>query len=53
MLISLLALTLANKFVEDSVVGMPSTISSPLMYLMGFSLVLIWWKIKSKTKLGS
>ncbi|KAJ1416057.1 Sodium/solute symporter superfamily [Sesbania bispinosa] len=48
---SLLALALANKFFEDPVVGMPSAISSPLMSLMGFSLVLIWSKRgKSKTK---
>ncbi|AES94166.2 Na+-bile acid cotransporter [Medicago truncatula] len=50
---SLLALALANKFFEDPVVGMPSAISSPLMSLMGFSLVLIWSKIKSKKKHGS
>ncbi|CAK8539418.1 unnamed protein product [Lathyrus sativus] len=50
---SLLALALANKFFEDPVVGMPSAISSPLMSLMGFSLVLIWSKIKSKSKLSS
>ncbi|XP_057449891.1 probable sodium/metabolite cotransporter BASS5, chloroplastic [Lotus japonicus] len=48
---SLLALALANKFFEDPVVGIPSAISSPLMSLMGFSLVLIWSKgRKSKTK---
>ncbi|XP_061357824.1 probable sodium/metabolite cotransporter BASS5, chloroplastic [Gastrolobium bilobum] len=47
---SLLALALANKFFEDPVVGMPSAISSPLMSLMGFSLVLIWAKSRGKSK---
>lgn len=43
---SLLALALANKFFEDPVVAMPPAISSPIMSLMGFSLVLIWSKTR-------
>ncbi|KAK7307815.1 hypothetical protein VNO77_41212 [Canavalia gladiata] len=45
---SLLALALANKFFEDPVVAIPPAISSPIMSLMGFSLVVIW----SKTRRG-
>ncbi|XP_045815659.1 probable sodium/metabolite cotransporter BASS5, chloroplastic [Trifolium pratense] len=41
---SLLALALANKFFEDPVVGMPPAISTAIMSLMGFGLVLIWNK---------
>ncbi|KAI5439854.1 putative sodium/metabolite cotransporter bass5 [Lathyrus oleraceus] len=41
---SLLALALANKFFEDPVVGMPPAISTAIMSLMGFGLVLIWAK---------
>ncbi|KAK7406204.1 hypothetical protein VNO78_07824 [Psophocarpus tetragonolobus] len=39
---SLLALALANKFFEDPVVAIPSAISTSIMSLMGFVLVLIW-----------
>ncbi|WJX60385.1 putative sodium/metabolite cotransporter bass5, chloroplastic [Trifolium repens] len=41
---SLLALALANKFFADPVVGMPPAISTAIMSLMGFGLVLIWNK---------
>ncbi|XP_039690219.1 probable sodium/metabolite cotransporter BASS6, chloroplastic isoform X2 [Medicago truncatula] len=48
---SLLALALANKFFEDPVVGMPPAISTAIMSLMGFGLVLIWNKSgKHETK---
>ncbi|XP_061357793.1 probable sodium/metabolite cotransporter BASS5, chloroplastic [Gastrolobium bilobum] len=40
----LLALALANKFFEDPVVGMPPAVSTAIMALMGFGLVLIWAK---------
>ncbi|KAG9445096.1 hypothetical protein H6P81_016436 [Aristolochia fimbriata] len=39
---SLLALALANKFFQDSLVGVPPAISVVLMSLMGFSLVMLW-----------
>ncbi|RDX70872.1 putative sodium/metabolite cotransporter BASS5, chloroplastic, partial [Mucuna pruriens] len=39
---SLLALALANKFFEDPVVAIPPAISTSIMSLMGFALVLIW-----------
>ncbi|KAK7307816.1 hypothetical protein VNO77_41214 [Canavalia gladiata] len=39
---SLLALALANKFFEDPAVAIPPAISTSLMSLMGFALVLIW-----------
>ncbi|XP_004511635.1 probable sodium/metabolite cotransporter BASS5, chloroplastic [Cicer arietinum] len=41
---SLLALALSNKFFEDPVVSMPPAISTAIMSLMGFGLVLIWTK---------
>ncbi|XP_061357821.1 probable sodium/metabolite cotransporter BASS5, chloroplastic isoform X2 [Gastrolobium bilobum] len=48
---SLLALALANKFFEDPVVGMPPAVSTAIMSLMGFGLVLIWAKGgKNETK---
>ncbi|KHN42731.1 probable sodium/metabolite cotransporter BASS5, chloroplastic [Glycine soja] len=39
---SLLALALANKFFEDPKVAIPPAISTSIMSLMGFVLVLIW-----------
>ncbi|EPS60545.1 hypothetical protein M569_14259 [Genlisea aurea] len=39
---SLLALALANKFFPDPLVGIPPAISTVIMSLMGFSLVLVW-----------
>eukprot|EP00250_Pteridium_aquilinum_P015987 c22874_g3_i1 orf=161-1411(+) len=39
---SLLGLALANKFFADPLVGLPSAISTVLMSLMGFALVLYW-----------
>ncbi|XP_027361404.1 probable sodium/metabolite cotransporter BASS5, chloroplastic isoform X1 [Abrus precatorius] len=39
---SLLALALANKFFEDPAVAIPPAISTSIMSLMGFALVLIW-----------
>ncbi|KAH7425891.1 hypothetical protein KP509_11G076500 [Ceratopteris richardii] len=39
---SLLGLALANKFFPDPLVGLPSAISTVLMSLMGFALVLYW-----------
>lgn len=41
---SLLGLALANRFFEDPVVGVPPAISTVLMSLMGFSLVMLWTK---------
>ncbi|CAL0331679.1 unnamed protein product [Lupinus luteus] len=43
---SLLALALANQFFPDPVVAVPPAISTVIMSLMGFSLVLIWAKSK-------
>ncbi|XP_019421876.1 PREDICTED: probable sodium/metabolite cotransporter BASS5, chloroplastic isoform X2 [Lupinus angustifolius] len=43
---SLLALALANRFFPDPVVAVPPAISTVIMSLMGFSLVLIWAKRK-------
>lgn len=39
---SLLGLALANRFFADPLVGLPSAISTVLMSLMGFALVLYW-----------
>lgn len=39
---SLLGLALANKFFADPLVGLPPAISTVLMSLMGFALVLYW-----------
>ncbi|KAL9231069.1 hypothetical protein vseg_006336 [Gypsophila vaccaria] len=43
---SLLGLALANKFFEDPLVGVPPAISTVIMALMGFSLVMLWAKKK-------
>ncbi|KZV19449.1 hypothetical protein F511_08790 [Dorcoceras hygrometricum] len=43
---SLLALALANKFFEDPLVSIPPAISTVIMSLMGFSLVLLWARRK-------
>ncbi|KNA12268.1 hypothetical protein SOVF_127400 [Spinacia oleracea] len=43
---SLLGLALANRFFEDPVVGVPPAISTVIMSLMGFSLVMLWAKKK-------
>ncbi|KAH9605957.1 hypothetical protein KSS87_008538 [Heliosperma pusillum] len=45
---SLLGLALANKFFEDPVVGVPPAISTVIMSLMGFSLVMLWAKKKEQ-----
>ncbi|XP_038876841.1 probable sodium/metabolite cotransporter BASS5, chloroplastic isoform X2 [Benincasa hispida] len=45
---SLLALALANRFFQDPLVGVPPAISTVMMSLMGFSLVMIWNKSKEK-----
>ncbi|CAL9760845.1 unnamed protein product [Musa acuminata subsp. burmannicoides] len=47
---SLLALTLANKFFKDPLVGVPPAISVVLMSLMGFALVMIWSKGKQQVQ---
>ncbi|KAB1217124.1 putative sodium/metabolite cotransporter BASS5, chloroplastic [Morella rubra] len=41
---SLLALALANRFFQDPLVGVPPAISTVIMSLMGFSLVMLWAK---------
>ncbi|KAF3448434.1 hypothetical protein FNV43_RR09147 [Rhamnella rubrinervis] len=41
---SLLALALANRFFQDPLVGIPPAISTVVMSLMGFSLVMVWAK---------
>ncbi|CAI0476708.1 unnamed protein product [Linum tenue] len=43
---SLLGLALANKFFQDPLVAVPPAISTVIMSLMGFSLVMIWAKKK-------
>ncbi|XP_021283378.1 probable sodium/metabolite cotransporter BASS6, chloroplastic isoform X2 [Herrania umbratica] len=43
---SLLALALANRFFQDPLVGVPPAISTVIMSLMGFSLVMLWAKKK-------
>lgn len=51
---SLLALALAKKFFEDPVVAIAPAISTSIMSLMGFALVLIWTRRgKSETKHSS
>lgn len=45
---SLLALALANKFFKDPLVGVPPAISTVMMSLMGFSLVMVWAKKKDQ-----
>ncbi|KAM2404910.1 hypothetical protein PS2_031899 [Malus domestica] len=42
---SLLALA-ANRFFQDPLVGVPPAISTLIMSLMGFSLVMVWTKKK-------
>ncbi|KAK3429089.1 hypothetical protein EUGRSUZ_E00495 [Eucalyptus grandis] len=39
---SLLALALANRFFQDPLVAVPPAISTAMMSLMGFSLVMVW-----------
>ncbi|KAK3429090.1 probable sodium/metabolite cotransporter BASS6, chloroplastic [Eucalyptus grandis] len=39
---SLLALALANRFFQDPLVAVPPAISTVMMSLMGFSLVMVW-----------
>ncbi|XP_022759415.1 probable sodium/metabolite cotransporter BASS6, chloroplastic isoform X1 [Durio zibethinus] len=41
---SLLALALANRFFQDPLVGVPPALSTVIMSLMGFSLVMLWAK---------
>ncbi|XP_059442475.1 probable sodium/metabolite cotransporter BASS5, chloroplastic isoform X2 [Corylus avellana] len=43
---SLLALALANRFFQDPLVGVPPAISTVIMSLMGFTLVIVWAKRK-------
>ncbi|KAL1548190.1 putative sodium/metabolite cotransporter bass5, chloroplastic, variant 2 [Salvia divinorum] len=43
---SLLGLALANKFFEDPLVSIPPAISTVIMSLMGFSLVMLWARRK-------
>lgn len=43
---SLLALALANKFFQDPLVSVPPAISTVIMSLMGFSLVMLWARRK-------
>ncbi|KAL6501627.1 putative sodium/metabolite cotransporter bass6, chloroplastic [Orobanche gracilis] len=43
---SLLALALANKFFKDPLVSIPPAISTVIMSLMGFSLVMLWARRK-------
>ncbi|KAI9174307.1 hypothetical protein LWI28_015311 [Acer negundo] len=43
---SLLALALANRFFQDPLVSVPPAISTVIMSLMGFSLVMLWAKKK-------
>ncbi|KAL1201660.1 putative sodium/metabolite cotransporter BASS6 [Cardamine amara subsp. amara] len=45
---SLLALALATKFFQDPLVGIPPAISTVVMSLMGFTLVMIWSNEKEK-----
>ncbi|KAI5079741.1 hypothetical protein GOP47_0005220 [Adiantum capillus-veneris] len=49
---SLLGLALANRFFADPLVGLPSAISTVLMSLMGFTLVLYWNKEKERAAYG-
>ncbi|KDP25572.1 hypothetical protein JCGZ_20728 [Jatropha curcas] len=43
---SLLALALANRFFQDPLVAVPPAISTVMMSLMGFFLVMVWTKRK-------
>ncbi|KAK8482007.1 hypothetical protein V6N13_073495 [Hibiscus sabdariffa] len=43
---SLLALALANRFFQDPLVSVPPAISTVIMSLMGFALVMLWAKKK-------
>ncbi|XP_057811797.1 probable sodium/metabolite cotransporter BASS5, chloroplastic isoform X1 [Salvia miltiorrhiza] len=43
---SLLGLALANKFFQDPLVSIPPAISTVIMSLMGFSLVMLWARRK-------
>ncbi|KAG8382340.1 hypothetical protein BUALT_Bualt05G0067200 [Buddleja alternifolia] len=43
---SLLALALANRFFQDPLVSIPPAISTVIMSLMGFSLVMVWTRRK-------
>ncbi|KAK4486421.1 hypothetical protein RD792_009096 [Penstemon davidsonii] len=43
---SLLALALANRFFQDPLVSIPPAISTVIMSLMGFSLVMLWARKK-------
>uniref|UniRef100_A0A803QGW1 Uncharacterized protein n=2 Tax=Cannabis sativa TaxID=3483 RepID=A0A803QGW1_CANSA len=43
---SLLGLALANRFFQDPLVGVPPAISTVIMSLMGFTLVMVWAKRK-------
>ncbi|EEF51029.1 sodium-bile acid cotransporter, putative [Ricinus communis] len=43
---SLLALALANRFFRDPLVAVPPAISTVMMSLMGFTLVMVWAKKK-------
>ncbi|GMJ06165.1 Bile Acid Sodium Symporter 6 [Hibiscus trionum] len=43
---SLLALALANRFFQDPLVSIPPALSTVLMSLMGFALVMLWAKKK-------
>ncbi|KAK4389391.1 putative sodium/metabolite cotransporter BASS6, chloroplastic [Sesamum angolense] len=43
---SLLALALANRFFQDPLVSIPPAISTVIMSLMGFSLVMLWARRK-------
>ncbi|KAG7546524.1 Bile acid:sodium symporter/arsenical resistance protein Acr3 [Arabidopsis suecica] len=45
---SLLALALATKFFQDPLVGIPPAVSTVVMSLMGFTLVMIWSNEKEK-----
>ncbi|CAN6914483.1 unnamed protein product [Brassica oleracea] len=46
---SLLALALATKFFQDPLVGIPPAISTVVMSLMGFTLVMIWSNDKEQS----
>ncbi|KAK8520877.1 hypothetical protein V6N13_077009 [Hibiscus sabdariffa] len=45
---SLLALALANRFFQDPLVSVPPAISTVIMSLMGFALVMLWAKKKEQ-----
>lgn len=50
---SLLGLALANKYFSDPLVGLPSALSTVLMSLMGFGLVMYWNAKKEKQLRGA